>query len=95
MKFDIKKARARLLSEAKNDSNSKADLIAVYLDVATAAIARIEELEAENANLKSVLLEEKALNLTWLDDPSKIGKDYEEPFYIMAKDELRKEGLLP
>lgn len=57
--------------------------------------ARITGAEGKRImELEKALIEERALALTWLNDPDKIGNDYEEPFYILAKEELQKEGLI-
>jgi hypothetical protein len=46
MVFDLQKARKRLLQTIHNPDDSERDRSAIYLDVATGALNRIEALEA-------------------------------------------------
>ena len=51
----------------------------------------IDKLHKQISALKAALVEERALTLTWCDDPSTVGDDYSEPSRIMAIGELADE----
>lgn len=83
MIFDLPQAE-KLCAIAEELGPKEAAMMTVYLRQAMALIDK----------LTSDLLEERALVLTYCDDPAKVGEDYSEQFYILAKGELEEEGLI-
>ena len=85
----------------KQISDLKADRekLAERLNSAEAQIIQYDEMAAlfkrehdvQISALKAALVEERALTLTWCDDPSTVGDDYSEPSRIMAIGELADE----